>query len=399
MKRNLKVSLLLILIHSFIASDAQLYEIKTISVCDEANRFITEFRFGEAIIKLDSCYKNNRSDQAYLFNLARCKYELGQFQEAKDIYTDLLEIDSNNIFLMNKMAVIYQKEMNYTSAIGQYKKLISLSPENAFYWKKSGQLKYKSNDLKGALIDFQKAHELNTRDVEVIGQLCRLNLKLNQLESSKALLEKGLSLNPEDVGLLSMKAKIHYQEKDFAETIQSVEQVVRITGDTSLLMLKLLGVSFLQTGDSEKSIVCLERALTDAPDSETLYYYLGFAYKNIGKDEKSISCFQKAIESGISENISMYYSNLAEMYESKENYGQAIKAYKMAYESSEEKEILYHLARNYDMYYKDKSTALSYYEKYMSSNDSDNVDYMDYSEHRANTLKSMIHFDVDSLEN
>lgn len=78
-------------------------------------------------------------------------------------------------------------------------------------------------------------------------------------------------------------------------------------------------------------------------------------------------------------------------------YAEAIKAYQTAYKSSKENILLYHLARNYDLYYKDKKTAVEYYEKYLLTQDSDNVSFMNYSEHRISELKEYIHFDIDTL--
>ena len=162
--------------------------------------------------------------------------------------------------------------------------------------------------------------------------------------------------------------------------------------------MKLLGVSNLQIGNHEAAITYLQNALEESSDSETICYYLGHAYRNNGDFEKSAYYFGKAIRSGISDNISEYYTNLAIVYEQTENYAESIKAYQAAYRSSKNKILLYHLARNYDLYYEDKKTALNYYKKYLALNDSDNLEFMDYSKHRINELKNVMHFNIDSIE-
>jgi hypothetical protein len=77
----------------------------------------------------------------------------------------------------------------------------------------------------------------------------------------------------------------------------------------------------------------------------------------------------RAIESGISENIEVYYSQLARTYEEAKDYKNAIHYYQAAYEKSKTKILLYDLARNYDVYFKDKSTAIAYYKRYLASDD------------------------------
>jgi tetratricopeptide (TPR) repeat protein len=93
----------------------------------------------------------------------------------------------------------------------------------------------------------------------------------------------------------------------------------------------------------------------------------------------------KAIDEGITENIGTYYTQLARAYEDKKDYKNAIHYYHAAYEKSKSKILLYHLARNYDVYYKDKSTAMAYYRQYLASNDTIRI-AKEYSRHRLNTL-------------
>jgi tetratricopeptide (TPR) repeat protein len=77
----------------------------------------------------------------------------------------------------------------------------------------------------------------------------------------------------------------------------------------------------------------------------------------------------------------------------------SIKSYQIAYKSSKQNILLYHLARNYDLYYKDKSTALSYYERYLAMNDSDHIPLLGYSKKRISELKEIIHFDTGNTNN
>lgn len=48
------------------------------------------------------------------------------------------------------------------------------------------------------------------------------------------------------------------------------------------------------------------------------------------------------------------------------------------------------MARNYDMYYDNKETALIYYKKYLTTNDS-NTKYINYSSQRILEIQKEIH--------
>ena len=93
------------------------------------------------------------------------------------------------------------------------------------------------------------------------------------------------------------------------------------------------------------------------------------AARERGDIHLSVFYFRRAAEASISENTSIYFSHLGQGYESLKDYPKAIKAYRDAYNHSEKGILLYHLARNYDTYYKDKEVAFKYYERYLESDD------------------------------
>ena len=96
---------------------------------------------------------------------------------------------------------------------------------------------------------------------------------------------------------------------------------------------------------------------------------MGIVSRELGDTPNSIKWFKLAIQRSISKNIEIYYSQLGKNYEDMGDYQGAIQAYRAAYNYSREGIFLYHLARNYDVYYEDKGTALLYYQKYIESDD------------------------------
>ncbi|MEM6698021.1 MAG: hypothetical protein AAF599_06475, partial [Bacteroidota bacterium] len=71
------------------------------------------------------------------------------------------------------------------------------------------------------------------------------------------------------------------------------------------------------------------------------------------------------------------------------DYKAAIQHYEKAYEYSAAAETLFFLARNHDLYYKDKKMAMRYYQKYWNTGD---LKYRKYTKERIERLKEVIHF-------
>jgi tetratricopeptide (TPR) repeat protein len=139
--------------------------------------------------------------------------------------------------------------------------------------------------------------------------------------------------------------------------------------DTLVTYARLLGASYFQLHDYPKVKTCMNFMLNNKYDNDWIYYYLGVSSRELGDVPASVTYFKLAVQKSISENTGTYYSQLGQSYEEIKDYQRAIRAYHAAYNNSREGILLYQLARNYDVYYKDKAQALAYYRKYLESDD------------------------------
>lgn len=101
-----------------------------------------------------------------------------------------------------------------------------------------------------------------------------------------------------------------------------------------------------------------------------------------------------AVEKGISENIHSYYVSLGEVFELKGELSKTIKSYQSAYEHSNLNILLYKLARSCDEYYKDKSIAMRYYQRFID-NSKQNNQYTEFARYRIGQIKEYLHANND----
>ncbi len=369
----------------------------TIDNCRAGNEFFNNYQFDRAVEMLSLCYQSDVKNIDCLKKIAHCNYKLGRLKEAKSNYFKILEYDSANLTAINQLGVIYSKESLYNKSIEQYEILIAIDSTNSFYHKQIGILSLKLGNIKNSIQYFEKALNINPQDIMVIAELSSIYQKLNQYTKADSLIAKGLILDSTNVKLLLTQSKIAYKQKKYETVINAISQILKFQNDTSIYMMKLLGISHFHLNDYKNTIMLMEKVIKNKQGSEVIHYYLGLAYRANGDFEKSVYHFEQAIDKGITDNISSYYTNLAVTYEEMKNFKESIKAYQTAYKSSKNKILLYHLARNYDAYYKDKEIALRYYEKYVTMNDTDNIEFKDYSKHRISELKEIIHFELDTL--
>jgi len=372
--------------------------IDTLDFCKEGNDYYNSYQFDKALNSLSLCYKNDVKNIDCLKKIAQCNYKLGRLKESKNNYLKILGYDSVNILAINQLGVIYANESKYNKSIKQYEKLIVLDSTNSFYYKRIGQIFLMLENIDMSIKYLEKEHSINPKDISVIADLSNNYQKINLLTEAESLIRKGINLDSSNVKVLITHSKIAYKQTNYDIVINTINQVLKIQKDTSLYMMKFLGISHFLLKDYQKSIFFMEMFTEQNQDLDYVYYYLGLAHRAIGDFENSVFYIEKAIEVGISNNISIYYTSLAITYEENENYKESIQAYQEAYRSSKNKILLYHLARNYEAYYSDKETALLYYEKYLAMNDSNNIEFKEYSKYKISELKETIHFKLDTLE-
>ena len=354
----------------------------------EAVDWMNAFQFKKAQDLLSQCYIEYPDDVQYLSKLAYCYFQSGRYKDAKMFYNEVLKNDSINTHAISSLGSIYEREANYREAKKYYEYLIAIDSTNAYYFKRNGYMALRLGDTLGGIASFLKAHEISEHDIEVIDQLVTIYLALGELDFAESLLKKGLHLDAKNIKLLQNKARLNQKRKNHEAVIKAIETAME-QGDTSNYYQMMIGVAYLHVDSIDKAIFHLESIVMREKDTEHTHHYLGLAYREKGDLDKSIFHLEKAIEMGISPKIDIYHADLAAVLESEYQYKQAAHHFEKAHEYTQKPEYLFHLARNFDLYYKDKSIALKYYKKYLTSNDEK---YQDYTRQRIEQLKEIVHF-------
>lgn len=400
MKLLLSLMLFIYTIFVAITASAQVNSLEATVAdhCKAGERLLREYQFEEAIEAFQKCYNLDTLKANCLEKMAYCNYQLGRLKEAKRNYLLVVNKDTANTVALNQLGSIYLKEGRYQESLNQYLKLIELDSNNSFYYKNAAGLLLKQQDFEGAISLYQYSLQLNPQDITVIADLSNIFESMDLIDLADSLIAEGLALDSANIRLLMSRSRVNYKRKDYKALVEGINELLVYQPDSSAYVLKMLGIGHFHLRNFDKSILLLKKIIERGKETEFIHYYLGLAFRSAGELEKSAFHFEQAIKNGISENISIYYTNLGISYEELQNYGESIKAYQAAYKSSRDKKLLFHLARNYDTYYSEKKTALLYYEKFLAENDTGNVQLRDYSEHRISELKNIIHFDLDTLQ-
>lgn len=345
---------------------------------------INSYQFEQALREMqatpDSTSINIIQRRAY------CYLRLGAFGDAIRTYRKALSLDSTNQNTLMQLAQLYGKNNQYAEAAAHYEKLISIDSTNSYYFKQYGIAASQANDFVMAISNLRQAVQLNPRDIESQILFGNLLLEIEQYELADSVLQNAsFSNRSPQLRLLSAKAKLGLEKY---EDVISITESLLEKGDTIPVYARLLGVSYFQLSNYKKVIPFMQFLLNQRMEADWIYYYLGVSYQQVGATDSAIVYLNKAIDKGISENIGNYYTQLASSYEQKKDFKSAIRYYKAAYETSKSDIVLYHLARNFDVYYKDKTQAIAYFKRYLNSDDTIRL-AREYSRLRLDELSTL----------
>ncbi len=354
----------------------------------EALDDISAFQFDSALKILSECYIREPENINYLSRIAYCHTQLGRFRDAKLYNNEVLKLDSTNTIAISALGALYEKELNYVKAKEFYSRLITLDTSNSYYYKRNGFLALRLDKPLEALGHFSRARRLNDKDLEVIDMLCSIYLALGAFEPVEPLLEEGLRLDGNNIKLLQTKARLKQKLKEHEAVVQTIEKIM-VQKDTSDYYQMMLGVAYLKIDSVDKSIEHLSAIVKRGDDSEHTHHYLGLAHFEKEEYDTAAYHLEKAIEMGISKKMGTYHADLAQLKQTQYKYKEAIRHYEEAFAYSGNPQHLFHLARNCDLYYKDKKIANKYYKRYLATKDEK---FKEYTLQRMKQLKEVIHF-------
>lgn len=345
--------------------------------------------FMKALQIWESCIEKDTSNFYCYEQAALNAYKLGINSKAKKYFH---QIEKDPDYYRNaaiQLSAIYEAEERIPRAIKYNTLLRDSFPQNPVYHKKLGALYVKAGIIPEAFVHYAKALSLNPQDITSIKAVSEIFMANSQYEEADSLLKTGLSLDPENTSISFLMAKNFYTQKQYDSTVVVLEKLKGIV-DFNNYHNRMIGYSYLQIDSTDQAIWYLERSLVDESNPEFAHYYLANAYELKSEYETSIFHYKKAIEEGTSNGLHSYHRNLARLQKEENQLKEAIDNYQWAYKYKDDPLILLYLAQASDIYYKDKSIAINYYNKYINSNDT-NASYKKYAKERLLYLKEIRH--------
>ena len=346
-------------------------------------------RFNELASYLESVYPNGTDDPKILIRLGYAYYMSGNLSKAETNYLQLLRKDSTNFSTLNSLANVANKRVNYKQVINYYKRILAIDSTNFYTTKQTAFAFAQADDIDQEFKYLKKANTLNPLDADVAYEYgLRLITRLAVLKAD-SVFRTALTADSTNIILLKGILSINYINDNYKEVVSIGEKLIAL-GDGSNETKNKTGVAYYYTKDYLKCIEMMMALETAKVSTETTYYFTALSFRKLNQLDKSNNFMNAAINASISNNIKIYYQELAVNRESLKQFKNSLFNYKKALEFDGNNANNYSIARIYDAELKQPKTALSYYKTYLrkaNKLDKGDLPYIQYSEARVKEIE------------
>lgn len=242
-----------------------------------------------------SAITDNQDKRAVLFLKAFIEKKLGQFENAKETYTNILEIkvDDELAFLERAKLKIKLGEIN--SAGKDLEESLGSTSENKASLKKlQGDVYSKLGDFRKAEKLYLEAQNMGYAKYDLFEQRSKIAIKSGTFDKARDLINQAIEVNPYDARLYVLRGEINAELGNADEATSDFEQSDNI-GYPNIESLKIMARAKIKIEDYEGAIKTLEQAYKLNKDDPELLLLRGQSFNIIRSFEEAKTNLDKLI--------------------------------------------------------------------------------------------------------
>lgn len=251
------------------------------------SRLVKEERWTEAKSALEAFLQREPDSVFGLTSLGACYDQLGQFDRAVELFTQVVELTGGAPDALWSLALSQANAGQLEEAIANFERFQKADPARA----RAYHVDKTINGLRKIL-----AGELHRHDY-VIDTMMKRAFHLGDMgdwEAALVWLDRALALDPEDPVILFNRGYVLSQIDEDA-AIEAYHQALRYTTDDPRPAFNL-GNIYEKRGQLQESIAAYEQAIALDPTYPSPYHNLGLVYEQLGQLDKAIELWEKTLE-------------------------------------------------------------------------------------------------------
>ncbi|WP_223609460.1 CDC27 family protein [Chryseobacterium sp. OSA05B] len=320
-------------------------------------------RYAEAAQYLQDIYPEDTKDIKALTQMAYCHMMSGKLPEAEKNYLKVNAAEPNNIPVLFSLANINSRRGNGKKAKTYLLQIVQLDSLNFNAYR---QLAGFGDTAEEKLNYLKKANTLNTTDPDVAFDLSTAYRELKQYQRAYDVLRIAIEADNGNFTLQSAQLPLANQLGKYKEVIETGEKLIKEDSDANVI--NEMGQAYFYLKEYQKCAALFKTLEDLGIQNEGTLYYMALSYRELKDYDNAILYAKKTIDEGISKHTALYYTALAGIYENKNQFSEALEAYKRGLTFHHTNHTIYYrLGVLYDFNLKQTKNAVTYYNLYLKN--------------------------------
>ena len=286
----------------------------------------------DAVSFFQKAIEINPADASVKGKLGRTFINLNQFKKAYELFSEIYQKDSLNIFWNKQLAFCAFRTGNKEEAIKLYEKVL----------------------------------EQNPRDYSTYINLSHLYDRKQEPEKVVELLTRGLEQFPGDEELFLEFARFYFGSKQYELAVPYYEKYFNAGGLRELKIQLNYAISSYFARNEKKSLEALAYCSTLAPNDPFVLFYKSLNHKRLAEYEDAEKFMKNAIEMSYPDFLPEMYHHLGQIHGQQREFEESVEALNKSYElDPTDHEVLFEIATTYEEFNSNKTLALNYYRIYL----------------------------------
>lgn len=238
---------------------------------------------------------SDKSKVDYLFIEASTEYVKGNSEEAREMFKQVLEIDSKHHASMYNLAKIHFEAGEYKEAVKYAEEALELNPENYWYYSQLSDIYESAHDLKSAIKVQERMVERFPEDIDALFDLAQFYIGDNDYEKSVAVydrIEAQIGMN-EDVVFRKHQLYLYLNRPE--EALAEIEKLISFFPNDQRYYQAQYDL-LMMSGREKEAIQTLEQLLETNPNDAFALLALADYYKSEGDFKKSDTFLFRAFD-------------------------------------------------------------------------------------------------------
>lgn len=250
--------------------------------------------YQNALLNLNMVDKNSKFHTNAEIIIQAINMQIDNSAKVKDKLEKMYVRQSENIILLDTLAIVYKNLKMTKNAIKIYNKALKLHPESLFYRLELIDLYIDINMYSDAMTQIEQVKKINKNCVNIYNSLARIYYRLNDYTNALANIDEYLNLDKNNAESYYFKGLILNDLNKFEDAKTSIYSAITLKPDNAKYYSQMAR-SYFGLGQYEDALLYSKEAIELSP-SDINYKKQGYEIALKLDDKEKISLYEKQLK-------------------------------------------------------------------------------------------------------